>query len=79
MVGFFAAYVVDVFTGLDVIGQTGNLLCKGGLFLTVLGVILFRKNEDFQNLVDEATLYDKQWQASWEQKNPNNNGHGNDN
>ncbi|KAK3183325.1 hypothetical protein Dsin_030611 [Dipteronia sinensis] len=32
MVGFFMAYIVDAFTGLDVIGQTGNLICKAGVF-----------------------------------------------
>ncbi|KAK4845342.1 hypothetical protein QYF36_003831 [Acer negundo] len=67
MVGFFMSYVVDAFTGLDVIGQTGNLICKAGVFVTVTGVILFRKKEDFQNLknlADETTLYDKQWQSS---------------
>ncbi|TXG54496.1 hypothetical protein EZV62_019752 [Acer yangbiense] len=67
MVGFFMAYIVDAFTGVDVIGQTGNLICKAGVFVTVTGVILFRKKEDFQNLknlADETTLYDKQWQSS---------------
>ncbi|KAK9190867.1 hypothetical protein WN943_019477 [Citrus x changshan-huyou] len=73
MVGFFMGYIVDAFTGLDVVGQTGNFICKAGVFVTVAGIILFRKNEDFQNLknlADEATLYDKQWQASWQDQNP---------
>ncbi|KAA8539741.1 hypothetical protein F0562_026433 [Nyssa sinensis] len=69
MVGFFAAYFVDALTGLDVVGQTGNFICKAGLFMTVIGIILFRKTQDFeklQKLVDEATFYDKQWRASWQ-------------
>ncbi|KAJ0110751.1 hypothetical protein Patl1_01372 [Pistacia atlantica] len=63
--GFFMAYIVDALTGLDVVGQTGNLVCKAGVFLTVVGVILFRQTEDFKklkNLADEATMYNKQWQ-----------------
>lgn len=69
MVGFFAAYIVDVLTGLDLVGQTGNFICKAGLFLTVVGIILFRRKEDLANiqkLADEASFYDKQWQASWQ-------------
>ncbi|KAK6936456.1 hypothetical protein RJ641_033486, partial [Dillenia turbinata] len=46
MVGFFMAYVVDALTGLDLVGQTGNLVCKTGLFVTVIGIILFRKTKD---------------------------------
>ncbi|KAH6773837.1 Chlorophyll A-B binding family protein [Perilla frutescens var. hirtella] len=71
MVGFFMAYIVDALTGLDVVGQTGNWICKAALLLTVVGVVVFRRKEDFDNirkLADEATYYDKQWQASW--KNP---------
>ncbi|EXC21076.1 hypothetical protein L484_017086 [Morus notabilis] len=63
MVGFFMAYVVDALTGLDVVGQTGSFICKAAVFATVVGVILFRRTQDFDNLkklADEATLYDKQ-------------------
>lgn len=69
MVGFFTAYLVDALTGLDVVGQTGNVIFKAGLFVTVIGVMLFRRTQDFENLrrlADEATFYDKQWQASWQ-------------
>ncbi|KAF9625642.1 hypothetical protein IFM89_025127 [Coptis chinensis] len=69
MIGFFMAYFVDVLTGLDVVGQTGNVICKAGLLITVLGVVAFRKSEDIgnlQKLLDEATFYDKQWQATWQ-------------
>ncbi|KAF7131643.1 hypothetical protein RHSIM_Rhsim09G0188400 [Rhododendron simsii] len=69
MVGFFAAYFVDVLTRLDMVGQTGNFICKAGLFFTVVGIILFRRKEDLENiqkLAEEATFYDQQWQASWQ-------------
>lgn len=75
MVGFFIGYIVDALTGLDVVGQTGNFICKAGVFVTVAGngIILFRKKEGFQNLknlADEAALYDKQWEASWQDQKP---------
>ncbi|KAL5724057.1 hypothetical protein ACHQM5_007367 [Ranunculus cassubicifolius] len=69
MVGFFAGYLVDVLTGLDVVGQTGNTICKAALLVTVIGVILVRKSKDignWQKLVGEATYYDKQWQTTWQ-------------
>lgn len=72
MVGFFMAYLVDALTGLDVVGQTGNFICKAGLFVTVISVILLRRTQDFETLkklADEATFYDKQWQASWQDQN----------
>ncbi|CAI9091953.1 OLC1v1027077C1 [Oldenlandia corymbosa var. corymbosa] len=68
MVGFFMSYLVDGLTGIDVVGQTGNFVCKAAVFATVIGVVLFRKKDDFeklQKLADEATFYDKQWQSSW--------------
>ncbi|KAL7613840.1 light-harvesting complex-like protein 3 isotype 1, chloroplastic [Lactuca sativa] len=69
MIGFFMAYLVDVLTGLDVVGQSGNFICKICLLATVIGVVLFRQTksiQDLKNLADEATFYDKQWQASWQ-------------
>ncbi|PON92459.1 Chlorophyll A-B binding protein [Trema orientale] len=72
MIGFFMAYAVDALTGLDVVGQTGSLICKAGVFVTVLGVIIFQRTKDFNNfkkLAEEATLYDKQWQSSWQDQN----------
>ncbi|KAJ9540182.1 hypothetical protein OSB04_026688 [Centaurea solstitialis] len=69
MIGFFMAYFVDVLTRLDVVGQSGNFICKLGVFATVMGVVLFRQTDslrDLKNLADEATFYDKQWQASWQ-------------
>lgn len=69
MIGFFMGYIVDVLTGLNIVGQTGNFICKAGLFVTIIGILLFRRSNDLDNLkklVDEATFYDKQWQASWQ-------------
>lgn len=72
MVGFFMAYVVDALTGLGVVGQTGNFICKAGFFVAVIAIIFIRRTQDFENLkklADEATFYDKQWQASWIDQN----------
>nr|XP_048326753.1 light-harvesting complex-like protein 3 isotype 1, chloroplastic [Ziziphus jujuba var. spinosa] len=69
MVGFFMAYIMDALTGLDVVGQSGNFICKAGLFVTATGIIVFKKTQDFdtlKKLADEATLHDKQWQSSWQ-------------
>lgn len=39
------------------------------LHITVFGILLIRQTSDlskYKNLLDEATFYDKQWNASWE-------------
>jgi hypothetical protein len=39
------------------------------LHVTVFGVLLIRSTSDldkFKNLLDEATFYDRQWQATWD-------------
>lgn len=75
MVGFFMAYLVDSLTGVGLVDQMGNFFCKLLLFVAVAGVLLIRKNEDLEtikNLVSEITLYDKQWQAAWQDDNSNN-------
>ncbi|KAK7262180.1 hypothetical protein RJT34_29742 [Clitoria ternatea] len=72
MVGFFMAYLVDSLTGVGLVDQMSNFFCKTLLFIAVAGVLLIRKNEDLENLkklLDETTLYDKQWQATWQDEN----------
>lgn len=69
MIGFFMAYFVDSLTGVGLVDQMGNFFCKTLLFVAVLGVLFIRKNEDLDNLkklLEETTLYDKQWQATWQ-------------
>jgi len=39
------------------------------LHLVVFGILLIRSTDDiekYKNLFDEATFYDKQWNATWE-------------
>lgn len=72
MIGFFMAYLVDSLTGVGLVDQMGNFSCKLLLFVAVAGVLLIRKNEDLEtlkSLVNEITLYDKQWQATWQDEN----------
>ncbi|XP_020231232.1 light-harvesting complex-like protein 3 isotype 2, chloroplastic [Cajanus cajan] len=72
MIGFFMAYFVDSLTGVGLVDQMSNFFCKTLLFVAVAGVLLIRKNEDLDNLkklFDETTLYDKQWQATWQDEN----------
>ncbi|KAL6979795.1 hypothetical protein U1Q18_021450 [Sarracenia purpurea var. burkii] len=69
MIGFFMAYLVDSLTGVGLVDQMGNFFCKTLLFVAVVGVLVIRKNEDLENLkklLEETTLYDKQWQATWQ-------------
>lgn len=69
MIGFFMAYLVDSLTGVGLVDQMGNFICKILLFVAVLGVLLIRKNEDVETLkklLEETTFYDKQWQATWQ-------------
>ncbi|XP_052208880.1 light-harvesting complex-like protein 3 isotype 2, chloroplastic [Diospyros lotus] len=73
MIGFFMAYLVDSLTGVGLVDQMGNFFCKTLLFVAVSGVLLIRKNEDFEalkKLVEETTFYDKQWQATWQDEKP---------
>lgn len=75
MIGFFMSYFVDSLTGLGVVDQMSNWFCKTLLFVAVLGVLFIRKNEDLDNLkklLAETTLYDKQWQATWQEESNSN-------
>ncbi|KAJ0242658.1 Light-harvesting complex-like protein 3 isotype 2 [Hirschfeldia incana] len=70
MIGFFMSYFVDSLTGVGLVDQMGNFFCKTLLFVAVAGVLFIRKNEDLdklKGLFEETTLYDKQWQAAWQE------------
>jgi hypothetical protein len=46
-----------------------SFLGKLLLHVAVFGILLIRSSEDvskYKNLFDEATFYDKQWNATWE-------------
>lgn len=72
MVGYAAGYFVDSLTGHGLVDQQNSFLGKLLLIITVVGLLIFRNNNAlpaYKNLLDEATFYDKQWQATWEGQN----------
>lgn len=69
MVGYLLAGIVDLTSGAGLVEQQESFLGKILLHIVVFAVLLFRSGEDvekYKNLIDEATFYDKQWNASWE-------------
>ena len=69
MVGYALGYVVDALTGHGLVDQQNSFLGKVLLNVTVIGLLIYRNNAAlpaYKNLLDEATFYDKQWQATWE-------------
>lgn len=71
MIGYFAALVVDNFTGATLQDQQSSFFGKLLMFITILGVLIIQETGDvakYQNLIDEAFFYDRQWSASWEGK-----------
>ncbi|KAL0051723.1 hypothetical protein WJX82_000978 [Trebouxia sp. C0006] len=72
MVGYALGYFVDVLTGHGLVDQQNSFLGKVLLNVTVIGLLIYRNNAAlpaYKNLLDEATFYDKQWQATWEGQN----------
>lgn len=69
MLGYFAALGVDQLTGAGLLDQQNSFLGKVALFLTVLAVLALRNSSDlekYKGLLDEATFYSRQWNATWE-------------
>lgn len=69
MLGYVLAIFVDKLSGAGLIDQQESFLGKIALHICVFGVLLFRTTSDvekYKNLLDEATFYDSQWQATWE-------------
>ncbi|KAI7840742.1 hypothetical protein COHA_005557 [Chlorella ohadii] len=69
MVGYVLALFVDQLTGVGLLDQQNSFLGKVLLHVAVFGILLIRSSSDidkFRGLIDEATFYDKQWNATWE-------------
>eukprot|EP00889_Picochlorum_renovo_P009002 jgi/Picre1/36032/NNA_003489.t1 len=69
MLGYVLAIFVDKLTGAGLIDQQESFLGKLALHICVFGVLFVRNVADIdsiKNLIDEATFYDKQWTATWE-------------
>ena len=68
MIGYFLAYFVDSWTGAGLYDQQNSFLGKLALHLVVFAILIFRNTDSIaslRNLLDEATFYDKQWDAQW--------------
>jgi hypothetical protein len=69
MLGYVLAIFVDKLSGAGLIDQQESFLGKLALHICVFGVLIVRNVADIdsiKNLIDEATFYDKQWSATWE-------------
>lgn len=69
MVGYLLAGVVDLASGAGLVEQQESFLGKLMLHVCVLAILLVRNTSDlekYKNLIDEATNYDKQWSATWD-------------
>lgn len=69
MIGLVSALMVDKIFHVSIADQFDSFLGKILLVATILGCAFVRRNEDLdslQGLADEATFYDRQWQATWD-------------
>lgn len=77
MLGYVLALFVDQLTGVGLLDQQNSFFGKVLLHVAVFAILLIRTTSDidkYKNLLDEATFYDKQWQATWEsQERPSDN------
>ncbi|PNH02733.1 hypothetical protein TSOC_011259 [Tetrabaena socialis] len=69
MMGYVLAAFVDLLTGAGLVEQQESFLGKLALHVCVFGILLVRTSSDldkYKGLIDEATFYDKQWNATWD-------------
>lgn len=69
MMGYVLALFVDKLSGASLLDQQGSFLGLLALHITVFAILIIRSSGDldkYKNLIDEATFYDKQWNATWE-------------
>lgn len=69
MIGYVGCYLIDLATGAGMVELHDSFLGKFFLGMTLIGVLAIRQVSDvekFKALFNEATFYDKQWNATWE-------------
>ncbi|GLI60081.1 hypothetical protein VaNZ11_002112 [Volvox africanus] len=69
MMGYVLALFVDSLTGAGLLEQQESFLGKVALHICVFAILLVRTSSDldkYKGLIDEATFYDKQWNATWD-------------
>jgi len=68
MIGYVLALFVDQLSGAGLLDQQNSFLGKVALHIVVFGVLFVQSSKDLQkykDLLDEATNYDAQWNATW--------------
>lgn len=74
MVGYTLGAIVELLSGAGIVEQQESFIGKLVLHISVFAILLIRQSSDvdnYKNLIDEATFYDRQWQATWaNQKRP---------
>lgn len=69
VIGYATGYFVDLLTHNGLVSQTDNFFGKTFMLLTFIGCAFVRNTKDlegYKGLINEATFYDKQWNATWE-------------
>ena len=69
MLGYFLGLLVDRASGVGLAEQQDSFLGGALLYLTIFGCLFIRETaqvKTLQGLLDEATFYDRQWNASWD-------------
>ncbi len=69
MIGFATGYLVDALTGAGLVDQTNSFFGKLFMWATFAGVAFVRSTSDldqYKVLLKEATFYDDQWNATWQ-------------
>jgi len=69
MMGYVLALFIDKLTGAGLLEQQNSFLGLLALHVTVFAILIIRQSADldkYKGLLEEATFYDKQWNASWE-------------
>lgn len=70
MVGYMSALLIDATAHVGLVDMQFSFWGKLATFVTVLGCAFIRSTKDIeniQNLITDATFYDSQWQATWEE------------
>eukprot|EP00798_Chlamydomonas_sp_ICE-L_P032161 gene32161-16695_t len=71
MMGYVIAAAIELVGGPGLVDQQESFFGKFALHIVVFAILLVRSMKDvdnFQNLFDEATFYDRQWAATWDGK-----------
>eukprot|EP00798_Chlamydomonas_sp_ICE-L_P027495 gene27495-4804_t len=69
MMGYVIAAAIEMASGAGLVDQQESFAGKLALHVVVFAILAIRSMSDltkFQDLADEATFYDRQWAATWD-------------